>query len=89
MVCSGLSRGKIGKVLELMRRLRVNVPLLTRNDDNLTPCGYIATNEQEEVLSLEEAVMLLREAIEERARVDRVLQQVLRVLGVKDLGGRT
>jgi hypothetical protein len=33
--------------------------------------------------------MLLREAKEERARVDRVLQQMLRVLGVKDLGGRT
>jgi hypothetical protein len=89
MVCSGLSRGKIGKVLELMRSLRVNVALLTRNDYNLSPSGYVATNEQEGVLSLEEAVMLLREAKEERARVDRVLQQMLRVLGVKDLGGRT
>jgi len=83
MVCSGLSRGKIGKVLELMRRLRVNVALLTRNDDNLSPSGYVATNEQEEVLSLEEAVMLLREAIEERARADHALEKVLQLLHLK------
>jgi hypothetical protein len=35
MVCSGLSRGKIGKVLELMRSLRVNVALLTRNQERM------------------------------------------------------
>jgi type I restriction enzyme M protein len=55
-----------------------------RNDYNLSPSRYVATNDKENVLPLEEAVVLLSEAEEERARADRRLQEVLQVLGVKD-----
>ncbi|MCL4079015.1 type I restriction-modification system subunit M [Coriobacteriia bacterium Es71-Z0120] len=53
-----------------------------RNDYNLSPSRYVATNDQEEVLPLEEAVVLLREAEEERAEADRELHRVLRTLGL-------
>lgn len=53
-----------------------------RNDYNLSPSRYVSSNEQEEVLPLEDAVVLLREAEEERAQADRALREVLRVLGV-------
>jgi type I restriction enzyme M protein len=60
-----------------------------RNDYNLSPSRYVATNDKEDVLPLEEAVVLLSEAEEERARADRKLQEVLQVLGVKDWRGQT
>lgn len=53
-----------------------------RNDYNLSPSRYVASNEQEEVLPLEEAVVLLREAEEERAEADRKLNEVLIMLGM-------
>ncbi|MBX6770816.1 MAG: SAM-dependent DNA methyltransferase [Chloroflexi bacterium] len=56
----------------------------TRNDYNLSPSRYVAMNGTEEVLPLEEAVVLLREAEEERAEADRELEAVLKELG---LGG--
>ena len=43
----------------------------------------MATNDHEEVLPLEDAVVLLREAEEERAKVDRELDEVLRILGLE------
>jgi type I restriction enzyme M protein len=55
-----------------------------RNDYNLSPSRYVSTGAQEEVLPLEEAVVLLREAEEERAQADRELDRVLKMLG---LGG--
>ncbi|MDR7543525.1 MAG: class I SAM-dependent DNA methyltransferase [Armatimonadota bacterium] len=55
-----------------------------RNDYNLSPSRYVASGEKEEVLPLEEAVVLLREAEEERAQADRELARVLETLG---LGG--
>jgi type I restriction enzyme M protein len=55
-----------------------------RNDYNLSPSRYVAIGAQEEVLPLEEAVVLLREAEEERAHADRELDRVLKMLG---LGG--
>ncbi len=55
-----------------------------RNDYNLSPSRYVATNDREEVLPLEEAMVLLREAEEERAEADRALREVLAQLG---LGG--
>lgn len=54
-----------------------------RNDYNLSPSRYVAQNDNEEVLPLEEAVVLLREAEEERALADRELQGVLQVLGLR------
>jgi type I restriction enzyme M protein len=53
-----------------------------RNDYNLSPSRYVSTNGKEEVLPLEEAVVRLQEAEEERAEADRALHEVLRTLGV-------
>jgi len=55
-----------------------------RNDYNLSPSRYISLNGKEEVLPLEEALVQLREAEEERAEADRALWTVLKDLG---LGG--
>jgi len=55
-----------------------------RNDYNLSPSRYVAQNGDDEVLPLEEAVVRLQEAEEERAAADRKLQAVLDFLG---LGG--
>jgi type I restriction enzyme M protein len=52
-----------------------------KNDYNLSPSRYVATNGGEEVLPLEEAVVLLREAEEERAEADKALNEVLSKLG--------
>jgi type I restriction enzyme M protein len=52
------------------------------NDYNLSPSRYVSTNGKEEVLPLEEAVVRLQEAEEERAEADRALNEVLRTLGV-------
>ncbi|RKY63237.1 MAG: SAM-dependent DNA methyltransferase [Candidatus Latescibacterota bacterium] len=54
-----------------------------RNDYNLSPSRYVATDAQEEVLPLEEAVLLLEEAEEERAEADLKLSEVLRSLGLE------
>jgi len=53
-----------------------------RNDYNLSPSRYVATDEQQSILPLEEAIVLLREAEEERAEADRELQAVLCKLGL-------
>jgi len=53
-----------------------------RNDYNLSPSRYVSTNGKEEVLPLEEAVVRLQEAEEDRAEADRTLNEVLRTLGV-------
>jgi len=52
-----------------------------RNDYNLSPSHYVATNNQEEVLPLEEAVVLLGQAEEERREADAALDEVLAKLG--------
>jgi type I restriction enzyme M protein len=52
-----------------------------KNDYNLSPSRYVATGGGEEVLPLEEAVVLLREAEEERADADKALNAVLKQLG--------
>jgi type I restriction enzyme M protein len=55
-----------------------------RNDYNLSPSRYVASNHQEEVLPLDEAVVLLAEAEEERQAVDKELNTVLIRLGLKN-----
>jgi len=55
-----------------------------RNDYNLSPSRYVAQNGGEEVLPLEEALVQLQEAEEEREAADRELEEVLKALG---LGG--
>ena len=56
-----------------------------KNDYNLSPSRYVAGAPAADVLPLEEAVVLLQEAEEERAAADRDLDAVLAMLGV---GGR-
>jgi type I restriction enzyme M protein len=53
-----------------------------RNDFNLSPSRYVASNGKEQVLPLEEAMVLLREAEEERVVADMELNSVLRELGL-------
>jgi len=54
-----------------------------RNDYNLSPSRYVRTDGEEEVLPLDEAVVLLREAEEERAEADAALAKVLKTLGLE------
>lgn len=58
-----------------------------RNDYNLSPSRYVAQNGGEETLPLEEAMVLLREAEEERAVADARLREVLAQLGLGGLKG--
>jgi type I restriction enzyme M protein len=63
-----------------------------KNDYNLSPSRYVSTGGETEVLPLDEAVVLLQEAEEERAEeeraeADRELEKVLGKLGFK--GGRS
>ena len=53
-----------------------------KNDYNLSPSRYVAGAEQEEVLPLEEAVVLVQEAEEEREDADKGLDEVLSRLGL-------
>jgi type I restriction enzyme M protein len=54
---------------------------VVRNDYNLSPSRYVASNDVEPPLPLEDAVVLLREAEESRAEADVKLAQVLAALG--------
>ena len=60
-----------------------------RNDYNLSPSRYVATNGKDETLPLEEAMVLLREAEEERAAADHALHEVLVALGLGGLYGHS
>jgi type I restriction enzyme M protein len=54
-----------------------------RNDFNLSPSRYVAQNNQEDVLPLEEAVVLLEEAEQERLEADKALSEVLKSMGLR------
>ncbi len=54
---------------------------MIKNDYSLSPSRYVATGESEEVLPLEEAIVLLLEAEEERAEADSNLEAILAKLG--------
>lgn len=55
---------------------------VAKNDYNLSPSRYVSGAEDEEILPLEEAVVLLQEAEEEREEADRELDEVLSGLGL-------
>jgi type I restriction enzyme M protein len=59
---------------------------VTKNDFNLSPSRYVAVDGAGEVLPPEDAVVLLREAEEERTAADLLLAEVLRSLGFMDSG---
>lgn len=48
-----------------------------RNDFNLSPSRYVSTDDEESVLPIEEAVVLLQEAEEERKKADIALKNAL------------
>ncbi len=56
-----------------------------RNDYNLSPSRYVAQNGSEEVLPLEEALVRLQEAEEERAAIDKELNEILKALGLGEI----
>jgi len=62
----------------------ISVDEAARSDYNLSPSRYVSQNGGEDVMPLEEAMVQLREAEEERAEADRKLEDVLKALG---LGG--
>lgn len=60
----------------------INTDEAARNDYNLSPSRYVQVAGGEEVLPLEDAVVLLKEAEEERVAADEGLKEVLRSLGL-------
>lgn len=52
-----------------------------KNDYNLSPSRYVSQNSGEEVLPVEEAIVLLREAEEERTEADKKLKAILGQMG--------
>ncbi len=60
-----------------------------RNDYNLSPSRYVASDEVEPPLPLDDALVLLAEAEEERRAADAALAQVLEALGLSsnEFGG--
>lgn len=61
----------------------INKDEIARGDYNLSPSRYVAQNGGEEVLPLEEAVVLLKEAEEERREADESLKEVLGMIGIQ------
>jgi type I restriction enzyme M protein len=61
----------------------VSAANVAKNDFNLSPSRYVALNGKDETLPLEDAVVLLREAEEERREADEKLEKVLSGLGLE------
>ncbi len=53
-----------------------------KNDYNLSPSRYVAQNGEDETLPLEDAVVLLKEAEEERSKADEKLRVILKEMGL-------
>ncbi len=60
----------------------VNKEEVVKNDYNLSPSRYVSTNDVEEVMSLEDATVLLQQAEEERKEADERLKGILTELGI-------
>lgn len=86
-----LPEGSIRKVAELYLGWKeeegvsriVSREEVVRNDCNLSPSRYVLQGGEEETLPLEDAVVLLREAEEERKEVDEKVKEVMRGLGME------
>lgn len=55
---------------------------ILKRDFNLSPSRYVSTNGEENILPLDEAVVLLKEAKEEQTKTDEELKNVLEKLGL-------
>lgn len=84
-----LEEDHIGRIAQVYQEWRAEEGLAAiigkedaaRNDYNLSPSRYVSTGAETEVLPLDEAVVLLAEAEEERAEADRQLADTLVQLG--------
>ena len=56
---------------------------IAKNDYNLSPSRYVAQNGKDDTLPLEDAVVLLQEAEEERREADSKLKVILAGLGIE------
>lgn len=54
---------------------------IVKNDYNISPSRYVAQDGEDDTLPLEDAVVLLREAEEERQEADKKLKKVIKMLG--------
>jgi type I restriction enzyme M protein len=86
-----LSDEKIAKIAEIYLTWKedegtskiVQKDEVVKNDYNVSPSRYVLQGEEEDILPLEDAVVLLREAEEERKDVDEILKSVLNSLGME------
>ena len=53
-----------------------------KNDYNLSPSRYVAQNGEDETLSLEDALVQLKEIEEERTKADEKLKEIMKSLGI-------
>ncbi len=89
-----LAEAHIRQIYELYRDWRAEPGLsviigneeAARNDFNLSPSRYVASNGGDQALPLEEALVLLAEAEEERAEADRDFRAALVGLGLTGWG---
>ncbi|MFQ6119899.1 MAG: N-6 DNA methylase, partial [Methanosarcinales archaeon] len=56
---------------------------VAKNDYNLSPSRYVAQNGEDDTLLLEDAIVLLKEAEEERIEADQKLKKILHGLGIE------
>lgn len=54
-----------------------------KNDYNLSPSRYVTQEGEDDILPLEDAVVLLQEAEEEREQANKQLESILKQLGIK------
>mgnify|MGYP003735146435 CR=1 FL=1 len=53
-----------------------------RNDYNLSPSRYVAQNGEDDTLPLDEAIVLMKEAEEERKQAEEKLNSILKEMGI-------
>jgi len=58
-----------------------------RNDYNLSPSRYVATNEKGEYLPVDEALVELAQVEEERKEIDRELNAIMQKIGIQEYTG--
>jgi type I restriction enzyme M protein len=72
-----------GEILLIVEGLSKIIPLedAVRNDYNLSPSRYVASNDKEEYLPIDEVLVELSEVEEERRAIDGQLNEILLSLG--------
>jgi type I restriction enzyme M protein len=79
---------QVGEALEGWRSIEqfaavIKTSEAIANDYNLSPSRYVTTDGQDEVLPIEEALVLIAEAEEERREADRDLEEALKQIGLR------